>query len=66
MNKLILEFEEDYLNIEKVLIFNNEKDAIEYLNSKKFVDIQFYDGYFTFNESGIYHGRGKLMWAKLH
>ena len=66
-HKLVLIFADgdEVLNIEKVLVFNNEMDAKEYLlSSEHITSVEFYttECWFKF-KTNSWQGEGKAYWA---
>lgn len=70
MNKLVLIFnDESYVSgIDNCLVFNNEKDAYEYLFLKGLYQIKIKpdDNWFSFKTEEGWSGYGKVFWAKQH
>ena len=68
MNKLVIIFNSDdeVLNIDSCLIFNNEIDATEYLSSKELENIKIEpnNNLFSFKTKAGWSGNGRVIWAK--
>ena len=66
MNKLVLIFNDDSIlsNVPKCLVFDNEKDAAEYLlkETGHIKQVEFYGSYFTFKTLS-WSGRGDVLSA---
>lgn len=68
MNKLVLIFNEgdEVVGIDNCLVFHNEVDAIEFLQSKKLenVKLEIDIKWFYFKTFAGWSGSGKVFWAK--
>jgi len=66
MNKLILMFDDEVIGIDTCLIFNNERDVIEYLTSKGLskITLEPTNNWFSFKTEAGWYGNGKVFWAK--
>ena len=64
-HKLVLIFEDEVFDVDKMLIFDNELDAESYLLSKGLISVCFYtsSNYFTFNTTS-WKGTGTIHWVK--
>ncbi len=69
-NLLVLTFDDDseVVDIPATILFNNEKDAFEFLTEKGLTEIKIEPNYnrFKFKFNNIWRGTGRASWAKVY